>query len=80
MRLLQSTFGMRYNRFRKENGHLSQGRFKSILVGDAECLAWLCRYIRLNLVRSGTVGVGAFGLYRHSSYLFSLGSKGFMND
>jgi len=68
MRWLQGTFGMRYNRFRKENGHLFQGRFKSILVEDAERLAWLCHYIHLNPVRAGIVGVRTLGRYRHSSY------------
>ncbi len=32
MRWLQATFAMRFNKYRKERGHLFQGRFKSLLV------------------------------------------------
>jgi len=36
MRWLQSTFANRFNRFRKSNGHVFQGRYKAILLdGDA---------------------------------------------
>ena len=31
MRWLQSTFSMRFNRLRKEHGHLFQGRYKSLI-------------------------------------------------
>jgi len=33
MRWLQATFANRFNRYRKESGHLFQGRFKSLVVG-----------------------------------------------
>jgi hypothetical protein len=32
MRWLQATFANRFNRYRKESGHLFQGRFKSLVV------------------------------------------------
>ena len=68
MRWLQGTFAMRYNRFRKEHGHLFQGRFKSIVVEDADRLSWLCHYIHLNPVRAGIASVESLRSYRHSSF------------
>jgi putative transposase len=36
MRWLQSSFANRFNRFRKSNGHVFQGRYQAILLdGDA---------------------------------------------
>lgn len=64
---LQSTFAMRFNRFRKEHGHIFQGRFKSIVVEDAQRLAWLCHYIHLNPVRAGIETVQSLRNYRYSS-------------
>ena len=77
MRWLQSTFAMRYNRYRNENGHLFQGRFKGIIVEDADRLAALCHYIHLNPFRAGIVGLEALATYPHSSYgwLFKNRSK-----
>ena len=42
MRWLQSVFAMRFNRFRKENGHIFQGRYKSIVFEGIEQLGSLC--------------------------------------
>jgi len=53
MRWLQSVFATRFNRFRRESGHLFQGRFKSIVVEDEDRLGALCHYIHLNPVRAG---------------------------
>ena len=64
---LQSAFAMRFNRYRKENGHVFQGRFKSIVVEDAPRMAWLCHYIHLNPARAGIVPVGLLRKYRYSS-------------
>lgn len=75
MRWLQATFAMRYNRFRKEHGHLFQGRFKSIVVEDADRLAWLCHYIHLNPVRAGIVDLSALATFRHSSYRWLVEGK-----
>lgn len=68
MRWLQSVYANRYNRFRKEHGHLFQGRFKSILVGDCDRLAWLCHYIHLNPVRAGICNMPRLKDYPFSSY------------
>lgn len=82
MRWLQSVYANRYNRFRKERGHLFQGRFKSILVGDSDRLAWLCHYIHLNPVRAGIHEVSQLKDYAFSSYpkLFKKATReSFMN-
>ena len=55
MRWLQATFAARFNRFRRMNGHLFQGRFKGVLVEDGEPLANVCHYIHLNPLRAGIV-------------------------
>jgi len=68
MRWLQSVFANRFNRFRKERGHLFQGRFKSILVENWDRLAWLCHYIHLNPVRAGICDLPSLKSYRYSSY------------
>jgi len=70
MRWLQSVFAMRFNRFRKENGRLFQGRFKSILVEDFDRLSWLCHYIHLNPVRAGICKEAELQDYRYSSYWY----------
>ncbi|EDY81527.1 conserved domain protein [Verrucomicrobiia bacterium DG1235] len=64
---LQSTYAMRFNRYRKENGHIFQGRFKSIVVEGAQRLAWLCHYIHLNPVRANILSANSIGSYRYSS-------------
>ena len=43
------------NRVYKRNGHLFQGRFKSILVDEEMYLKELVRYIHLNPVRAGII-------------------------
>jgi hypothetical protein len=55
MRWLQGTFGLRFNRFRTENGHLFQGRYKSLIVEPGEGLGPLCHYIHLNHVQAKPV-------------------------
>lgn len=72
MRWLQGTFATRFNRYRRESGHLFQGRFKSLEVEDATRLAWLCHYIHLNPVRAGLVPEEGLASYRWSS-LWHLG-------
>ena len=70
MRWLQSVFAMRFNRFRKENGRLFQGRFKSIVLEDCDRLAWLCHYIHLNPVRAGICNLHDLKQYRYCSYWY----------
>lgn len=55
MHWLQSTLATRFNRFRKESGHLFQGRYKSVLVQDYPALARVVDYIHLNPVRAKVV-------------------------
>ena len=67
MRWLQSTYAARFNRFRKEGGHLFQGRFKSLIVEPGEHLCGLLAYIHLNPVRAGIVEASAIAKFRWSS-------------
>ena len=76
MKWLQGVYATRYNRFRKEQGHLFQGRFKSIVLEDFERLAGLCHYIHLNPVRAGIVDVVGLAGYRFSSYYWLNNRKG----
>jgi putative transposase len=57
MRWLQGTFGIRFNAFRGERGHVFQSRYKSLV-----------NYIHLNPVRAGIVIVAELGEYEWSSY------------
>ena len=68
MRLMQSVFSIRFNKFRKEKGHIFQGRFKSIVIEDRQRLGWLCHYIHLNPVRAGICGVDGLRFMEFSSY------------
>jgi REP element-mobilizing transposase RayT len=52
MRWLQGTFSVRFNRLRRERGHLFQGRYKSLVVDPGDGLGPLCHYIHLNPVRA----------------------------
>lgn len=67
---LQSVFASRFNRFRKENGRLFQGRFKSVLVEDFDRLSWLCHYIHLNPVRTAIWKVTELKDYRSGSHWY----------
>jgi REP element-mobilizing transposase RayT len=67
MKWLQSTFANRFNRFRKSNGHVFQGRYKAILL-DGDAVAQVCHYIHLNPVRAGLLGVGELENFSDSSF------------
>lgn len=67
MRWLQSTYAARYNRYRREKGHLFQGRFKSLLVEPGQHLCDLVDYIHLNPVRAGLADALRVRDYRWSS-------------
>ena len=67
MRWLQSTFANRFNRFRKSNGHVFQGRYKAILL-DGDAIGPVCHYIHLNPVRAGLVEASALQSYADSSF------------
>ncbi len=57
MRLLQGVFAVRFNKFRKEKGHVFQGRFKSVVVEDWDRLGWLCHstYTSIRLGRGSAM-------------------------
>jgi len=67
MKWLQSTFANRFNRFRKVNGHVFQGRYKAILL-DGEAVGAVCHYIHLNPVRAGLTGCSELEKYNVSSF------------
>lgn len=51
MQWLQGTYSRRFNSLRNENGHLFQGRYKSLAV-EPSGLGALCHYVHLNPVRA----------------------------
>ncbi len=67
MHWLQSTLATRFNRYRRESGHLFQGRYKSILIEDPAALSRVVDYIHLNPVRAEVVSAEQVGNYRWSS-------------
>ena len=67
MQWLQSTFANRFNRLRGENGHLFQGRYKSLVVEPGTALCEVVNYIHLNPVRAGIVSIGRLADYAFSS-------------
>lgn len=74
MQWLQSTFANKFNRLRSVNGHLFQGRFKSLIVDKDEYLGPLLHYIHLNPVRAKLLEMGDLPKYRWSS-LWYLSNK-----
>ena len=68
MKWLQATFATRFNRLRNERGHVFQGRYKSILIGEGRSLLGLVDYIHLNPVRAGICDVQTLQAYELSSY------------
>jgi len=66
------SYAVYFNRKYKRNGHLFQGRFKSILVYADSYLKQLSRYIHLNPVRAGLVDRPAD--YDWSSYNAFIGN------
>lgn len=67
MHWLQCTFATRFNRMRKENGHLFQGRFHAILLETGRDLARVVDYIHLNPFRAGLVKSDQLSQFRWSS-------------
>jgi putative transposase len=67
MKWLQGTFASRFNRFRKESGHVFQGRYKAIIV-DGDALGPVAHYIHLNPVRAGIVEAQQLYTYADSSF------------
>lgn len=68
MHWLQSTFAIRFNRFRQENGHLFQGRYKALPVEPGPTLGSVAHYIHLNPVRGGLCQVANLADWRWCSH------------
>jgi len=68
MKWLQSTFATRFNRLRNERGHVFQGRYKAILIGEDRPLLGLVDYVHLNPVRAGIRPLSELKDYGLSSY------------
>ena len=66
MQWLQTSYSVYFNRKYKRSGHLFQGRYKSILVGEDSYWRGLSFYIHLNPVRAGMVK--ELEEYKWSSY------------
>jgi REP element-mobilizing transposase RayT len=65
---MTSTFCTRFNRFRKENGHLFQGRHRAILIEPGLSLARVVNYIHLNPVRAHILPVAGLHQYPWCSF------------
>jgi len=68
MQWLETTFATRFNRFRREHGHLFQGRYLAPLLEPGETVARVINYIHLNPVRAKVVPAGQLAGYRHGSF------------
>ncbi len=70
MKWLQVTFANRFNGWRKERGHVFQGRYKALIVEEGDPLGLVCHYLHLNPVRAGILAVNGLADYRYSSYWY----------
>jgi len=68
MQWFQATFAARFNRLRRVNGHLFQGRYKALSVEAGDPMGSLCHYIHLNPVRAGVVTVDGLEHWPWCSY------------
>lgn len=68
MRWLQGTFGIRFNAYRGERGHVFQGRYKCLVVEPGRSLLGLVNYIHLNPVRAGLVDLEHLADFPLSSF------------
>lgn len=68
MQWFGTTYTRRFNWFNDKNGHLFQGRFKSIIVENDTYLLRLSFYIHRNPIRAGIVE--RLANFRWSSYLY----------
>jgi hypothetical protein len=51
MQWLLSTFAMRFNQFRKESGHVFQGRYRYVVAPSTRAASHMFDYIHLNPIR-----------------------------
>lgn len=64
---LESTYATRFNRYRKERGHVFQGRYHAPLVQPGPSLLRVVNYIHLNPVRAGLTTMAQLAGYPWSS-------------
>jgi REP element-mobilizing transposase RayT len=77
MHWLQGTLATRFNRFRKERGHLFQGRYQSLLIENNDALCRVVDYIHLNPVRAGILTPAQLADFRWSSLRRFIKNEGF---
>ncbi|HVP76078.1 MAG TPA: transposase [Gaiellaceae bacterium] len=59
MRIVNGTFAQRFNARYHRYGHVFQGPYGAVLLGDDDHLLEVCRYIALNPVRAGLASTPA---------------------
>jgi REP element-mobilizing transposase RayT len=57
LRWLQTAYAIRFNWAHRRRGHVFQGRFKSVLIREEAALDAVARYLHLNPVRIGGLGL-----------------------
>lgn len=57
LRWLQTSYSVRFNWAHQRRGHVFQGRFKAVLIHDSSRLGEVARYLHLNPVRVGGLGL-----------------------
>jgi putative transposase len=67
MHWMLGTAATRFNRFRRERGHLFQGRYQALLIEDTAVMSHVVDYVHLNPVRAGVVSADQVGAFRWSS-------------
>jgi putative transposase len=68
MRWLQGTFGIRFNAYHRERGHVFQSRYKSLVIEEGRPLLGLVNYIHLNPVRAGLKNITELREFSLSSF------------
>ncbi len=79
MHWLQGTWANRFNRFRKENGQLFQGRYRSLLIENMATMSKVVDYIHLNPVRARIVPPEQVKMYRWTSLAGITGGGGWVD-
>jgi REP element-mobilizing transposase RayT len=67
MHWLLTTVATRFNRFRRERGHLFQGRYQALPIEDFSAMAHVIDYVHLNPVRAGIMAAEQIVAFRWSS-------------
>ena len=67
MHWLMSTVATRFNRFRRERGHLFQGRSQALPIEDTGVMGHVVDYVHFKPVRAQVVSAAQVGVFRWSS-------------